>query len=58
MLVLFKVRIVNVQKVIQVPRSRIKGLDTISLINQILTNAPCEDPSPDSTEQEIPDLHP
>ena len=28
----FKIRIVNVQKVIEVPRSRIKGLDNISLI--------------------------
>ena len=28
----FKIRIVNVQKVIEVPRSRSKGLDNISLI--------------------------
>ena len=28
----FKIRVVNVQKVIEVPRSRIKSLDNISLI--------------------------
>ena len=31
----FKISIVNVQKVIEVPRSRIKGLDNTSLIGMV-----------------------
>ena len=33
--IVFKIRIVNVQKVIEVPGSRIKGLDNISLTGMV-----------------------